>query len=253
MLQSSYMRGEKMNNIANASIFTTNKNLANEIKDRCYKFGLNISYISRLSDFLSHVICANNEIIFVDHKFNKIKDALSDFCKRYDNNIKIVYLSREHETFSFDAGLNIYRADVSDLDTVLPELIGAVDSFCHLSSNIPTDELFKYVSSLVSDFRILPKFMGYNYIIQAVVYAVKHCNNKVRLSEDIYKYLSEQNGTVICNIEKNIRTAIANAMRDNPHLFAEIVSTNKRITNATFINHLIARTRIECMERCNHN
>ena len=89
-----------MSNIAKAAVFTSNKNLASEIKEKCQKYGLEVSYITRLYDFLSHIISASNEIIFVDHKFNKTKNALSDFCKRYDNNIKIDIVTHVNNSYT---------------------------------------------------------------------------------------------------------------------------------------------------------
>ena len=238
-----------MSNIAKAAVFTSNKNLASEIKEKCQKYGLEVSYITRLSDFLSHIISASNEIIFVDHKFNKTKNALSDFCKRYDNNIKIVYLIDEDKSNSFKGHRVVLREDINKLDSIIPKLLGEGDSFCSVSSNIPTEEVFMYVSSCLSEFKIMPRFLGYIYLIQGVVYVIKHCNSKIRLAEDIYKYLSEQNGSSICNIEKNIRTAIGKALKDHPHLFEEIITKDKKITNSTFINHIIAKTRLECIEK----
>ena len=238
-----------MSNITKASIFTSDKNLASGIKDRCQSFGLEVNYITRLSDFLSHIISANNEIVFVDHKFQKTRNVLSDFCKKYDNNIKIIYLIDKKDKASFIGCTAVIRENIDDIDRIIPVLIGEGDSFCGVSSNISIEELFMCVSSCLAEFKIMPRFLGYNYLIQGVVYAIKHCNNKIRLTDDIYKYLSEQNDSMVCNIEKNIRTAIRHSLKDNPHLFASIIDKDKKITNSTFIKHIIARTKIECMEK----
>lgn len=238
-----------MSNITNASIFTSDKSLASAIKDRCQKFGLQVNYITRLSDFLSHIINASSEIVFVDHKFKKTRSVLNDFCKKYDNNIKIIYLIDKNEELSFAGCTAVIRENIAELDGLIPSLIGEGDTFCGVSSNVSIEELFMYVSSCLAEFKIMPRFLGYDYLIQGVVYAIKHCNNKIRLTDDIYKYLSEQNSSMVCNIEKNIRTAINRSLKDNPHLFSGIINKDKKITNSTFIKHLIARTKIEYMEK----
>ena len=113
-----------MSNITKSSIFTSDKSLASEIKDKCQKFGLEVNYITRLSDFLSHIINTNNEIVFVDHKFQKTKNVLSDFCKKYDNNIKIIYLIDKKEELSFAGCSTVLRECISGLDSIIPVLIG---------------------------------------------------------------------------------------------------------------------------------
>lgn len=237
-------------NKVKASIFTANRTLAGSMKEKCKSDGLDLVYISKLSDFLTHLIYANNEIIFVDEHFGKVKDILSDFCQRYDNNIRVIYLSEREGFEVLDRKMNTYRSSVSALPSLMPVLMETLESFHSIFSNIPNEELFKVVANSLNEFKILPKFLGYKYLVQAIAYVIKHCSNKINLNDDIYKYLSKQNNTTVFSIEKDIRMAISKALKDYPALFSKVTTINKKITNAIFITHIVGKVKMICMKEC---
>ena len=96
----------------------------------------------------------------------------------------------------------------------------------------------KEASSVLRELGISPRLLGYQYLVEAICYCVEDSKLINTITYDIYLKIAEEYKTTIPRVERNIRSAIEKADREEIiHFFGNLLKRKKKKpTNVEFIS-----------------
>ena len=75
-------------------------------------------------------------------------------------------------------------------------------------SSISASQIEKFVYDFLIEINLVPKYTGFSYIKEAVIYCLAEGFNVDNLTTSIYPYIAKNHKTTTNNVERNIRIAI---------------------------------------------
>lgn len=109
-----------------------------------------------------------------------------------------------------------------------------------------------YISSLMMDFGLSPHMIGYQYVREAILEALKNPKVFSSITKVLYPTVAHKFGTTPQRVERAIRNAIEKAWQKQLHSGSSnmLVSIGSKPTNSEFIAMLYDRVRIKCGMTC---
>lgn len=230
--------------------------LASSLKSALREKGYELVYVNTFENFIDHIVLTKDAIIFIDKKrfrFLRIVKALVEKCSLFREHL-IISLSDEDifgEDFDMGNHLLFYR-----YGEVIPNLSKIIRK-AELSKNLPANFSDReIVLSIVTDFLIssgvLPKYVGFDYIIQIVLMAAENNFILPKLQKDVYPKIALIFKVPACNIERNIRSAISyfKAGKNFKKMLVSLVGrSDVKLTTKTFLHILLIYVQTEMVKR----
>lgn len=230
--------------------------LASSLKFALKEKGCELIYVNTFASFIDHVVLARDCIIFIDEKrfrFLKIIKALVENSTFFKEHLVVCLSDKESLPMGIDVGNSVLFFNYRDVLSGLLKIMRKAE----LNKNLPTTfERRDVILGIITDFLIKcgisPKYVGFDYIVQIVLMAVENNFILSKLQKDIYPKISLMFKVPICNIERNIRSAIGYFKRSEN--FEKILSLvvgekEENITTKTFLHIVLIYVQNELVRR----
>ena len=228
-------------------IFSKDVNYSYNVRNKCSEQRVYIDYASSLKDLILYLIRHDSGFVFIDYKyFSHISVFTEYICSEKSSNFTFIMLTDNKvidcvlENKFYISNLN----SLTDLVFRLKCINGADNSLFNLSKG----EIYKNIITYLERYGISPKHIGYSYIKECVAIGVENTSGILNYSNNIYPIIATRYHTCTGNVDKNIRTAIKKAYEHNPTIFEDDDITNRALTNAGFLNYIIEKVKIKCIE-----
>lgn len=236
---------DKVNN-EDGIIFSKDINFLYNVRNKCSEAGIFLNYSQTVEDYILYLVGSDGGIILIDYKyFDDIKFLLNYYCSYKCQNFTFVYITEDK--IDIDLGKNSYIINLDELKELLPKLKYLSYAQNH-SSHMSKSDIYKNTIDFLEMYGISPKHAGYSYIKECVALGVENNSGILNFSNNIYPIIATKYNTCTGNVDKNIRTAIKKAYENNPKLFELDDVNHKSITNAGFLNYIIEKVKIKCIE-----
>jgi len=228
-------------------ILSEDVNYSYNVRNRCSREGVHIGYAQTSDDIILYLMNSNSGIIFIDYKYFSI---VSRFFNHYIVSSKgqayTFVILTDNKELDIDINDKVFVCDLNNLKYWLPKLKRF--SCNNYVSNVSKVELYKIIITFLELYGISPKHIGYSYIKECIALGVESDYCVSNFSSNIYPVVATRFNTCTGNVDKNIRTAIRKAYEHNPKAFSEDDINYKVITNVEFLNYLIEKVKIKCIE-----
>jgi len=209
------------------------------------KYCLKLDRITDLRQMILRGSDLTKYSLIVDTTNVSISDDLIDYMINCGGNSKlmgIILIGDKDYTCKVADNLHVYVVHIG-------EGFGAelVDKSYRLKDNdavkMLTDSLSEKVDDILLSAKITPKYLGYGFLKDAIIYCLAGNGSVEKLSNVVYPYIAGKNGTKASSVERNIRIAIEVAWRgtntsfgfeekpSNKAFIAYVVNDIKRLAN----------------------
>lgn len=223
--------------------------LGSMIRDASRKHNCNIMYASSGGDIISFAMNIKYGIIFVGEDCYKYYDLLADFMELpYFANICMVFITEDQAGKEYEVtNNNIYIIAREHIYTAMNDIVSrALMLYRNIDNKINYNKLSKSLTDYLIKLGFTQKYVGFQYIKDAVLTAVERNKNVSSYNKEIYPLVAIKNGTQVSNIEKSIRLSIKAASKVDNECFRECNFVSEDyISNKLFLSHLIDKLKYE--------
>ena len=223
----------------------SNKNyeLSSSLSSFCNSQNINLLYMTELKELFIKDEDFDNTILFIDCFTCRVSKDLIEFItvKHTRNVLKVIYICDDtcYEEDCID-NQNVFRVDFrQDFYDQLNRLISKFrkEDFC-VKRKCDKD-LSKMVYDFLIELQVSPKYVGFRYLKDAILYCLAENSKVGNFARDLYVYLSQKHNTTVHNIERNIRMVIDKswALCDDKNLLFRNKPTNKEFI-AVLVNSI---------------
>ncbi|MBO7218794.1 MAG: hypothetical protein J6V40_02335 [Clostridia bacterium] len=220
--------------------------LGSIIREDARKYNCNIMYGNSGADIINFVMNKKYGIIFFGEDCYKYYDILADFMDdSHFTNICMVFISNDVEDYIVNN--NIYIVSRSNINSAMSDVVSrALILYRNMDNKLNINIMSQYLTNYLTDLGFSQKYVGFQYIKEAVLTAIEKNKNISSYNSEVYPIVALKNGTQVSNIEKSIRLSIKSASIIDNELFREcnFVNLNK-ISNKLFLSHVIDKVRCE--------
>lgn len=236
-----------LNNNVDGVIFSDDITFAYNVRNVCSESGVYLDYSQTGEDLILYVIRNKGGLIFIDHKRFSYMDILKEYLNSEKSKNFTFIIITDSTDIDFEITEKAYITNFENIREVLPK-IKYLNSFYKDITSISKSEIYKNIIGVLELYGISPKHIGYLYIKECVALGVESNTGVLNFSINIYPIIASKFNTCTGNVDKNIRTAIKKAYENNPKLFDIDDVCHRAITNAGFLNYIIEKVKMKCIE-----
>ncbi len=229
------------------AFFTKDRSRAYRLREKCLlDTKNNIEYLSSIAEICKFIFTKTMGVIFIDiNNFGSMHILINDFCKsRNKGEFVFVYVCDEQSKSKIEKNhiqinnVNTFLCDISQMSEYVGKSRDLLKAFREKYLSRNKSGLKNYIISALESFRISPKLIGFDYLIEAIWRYFNYKGTHKSLSADIYPDIAKLFDTTPDNVEKSIRLAIKKANDSHPELFDIDVFKNCKVTSRTFVAYL---------------
>ena len=221
--------------------------LGSIIREDARRYNCNIMYSNSGADIINFVMNKKYGIIFFGEDCYKYYNILADFMEdSHFANICMVFISNDISE-DYVVNNNIYIISRSNINNAMNDVVSrALILYRNMDNKLNINVMSQYLTNYLTDLGFSQKYVGFQYIKEAVLTAIEKNKNISSYNSEVYPIVALKNGTQVSNIEKSIRLSIKSASVIDNELFKEcnFVNSNK-ISNKLFLSHIIDKVRCE--------
>lgn len=237
----------KTQNNVDGIIFSTDINFSYNVRNKCSECGIELNYCQSIKELVLYLFRNNGGLVFIDYNncmdVNLLKEYIDGLFNKLDT---FVFLS-DDESIDVKLKGRYFISSLRNLDELIPKL-----KYIHKKDedllNISKGNLYKNIIEALDVYGISHKLIGYTYIKECIVLGVESRCSILNFSHQIYPLIACKYNTCTSNVDKNIRTAIRKAYANNPKLFENDELGRVALTNVGFLNYIIEKVKVKCME-----
>lgn len=210
------------------------------VKYLAKKYCLKLDYVYDLRQMILKGSDLTRYSLIVDTTTTEISDDLINYMINYGGNPKlagIILIANAEYKCKFEDNYRIFVVRLGD--SFGAEL---VDKAFKIKDNFYTKVISDNLSDKIDDTllsaRITPKYLGYSYIKDAIIYCISGSGNIEKLSNIVYPYIATKNATKATSVERNIRIAIDSAWRGENKAFGFETKPSNKALIAYVINEI---------------
>ena len=188
-----------------------NEDLSSKIKYFSNKYCIRLIEINDLREMLLKGAIFDKYALFVDVTDREISSDLINYMVNQNGNPKLMGIIL--------IGDSNYKNNSVDNEKVffVENNDGFAKSFVYVAdrlrdnkafSSISASQIEKFVYDFLIEINLVPKYTGFSYIKEAVIYCLAEGFNVDNLTTSIYPYIAKNHKTTTNNVERNIRIAI---------------------------------------------
>lgn len=236
-----------MQNEFDGIVFSKDINFSYNVRNKCSVYGIKLGYSQSIKDLLLYLIKSDNGLIFIDYNcFSYIK-LLKEYIGSEKSNSHIFIFLTDNKEMDIDIGKKSFVANLGNLCDIIPK-IKYVSSMDNNLINVSKGVMYKNIIESLGVYGISPKLIGYSYMKECIVLGVESGGSILNFSNNIYPIIASKFHTCAGNVDKNIRTAIKKAYEKNPQLFEDDEISSMALTSAGFLNYIIEKVKIKCIQ-----
>ena len=207
------------------------------------KFSLDVVVTSALKTLVKYLYENESGIIFIDGRFSKYYYFLKSLATDFEalNNYCFIFL--DNKTISYknsNPACNVYMIDCrSNLNEHVNKIIKRSGIELKMKKIINENDSKQKINNMLLQLGFSPKYTGFNYIADGLFHIASNNFEVKNFSKEIYDYLGQIYNVNVCNIERNIKSATDNAMKESGMIFELFSQLNKKTTNRTVLSFLV--------------
>lgn len=212
---------------------------ADSLKKDLRDIDIELVYANQPSMLADFILDDNIKIIFLDNVDSELEDALSEIItnSRYFYDYLIIFLQDSNRV------LKRGNDKIKYMTTPIRknELLRCLETY---KSDVETSKVDMSLCGIEKDITVYlrsigfsQKLLGFQYIKHAIFTVIKYNYNLKSLNREVYPKLADYFHTNQNNIERNIRSAIQNAVKEKDFEKCELCCND--ITTRTFLNFLL--------------
>lgn len=236
-----------LDNSVDGIIFSKDVNFAYTIRNKCSELGVYLDYSPTTQDILRYYFDSKGGFIFIDYKsFDYMSLLQSCLNSEKIHNYNVILLT-DNKEIDVEVDDRLYVSNLKNIGELVLKL-KYLNSHESDVTAVSKNEIYKNIILFLEKYGISPKHIGYSYIKECVAFCVESNDCVLNFSINVYPIIASRFHTCSGNVDKNIRTAIKKAYEKNPQLFDVEDICHRAITNAGFLNHIIEKVKIKCIE-----
>lgn len=229
------------------AFFTKDRRRAYLLREKCILYAHNnFEYLSSISEICKFIFTKTMGVIFIDVKnLGSLHILVNDFCKsRNKGEFVFVYVCDEQSKPRIEKNniqinnINTFLCDISQMSDYVSKSGDLLKGFREKYLSRNKARFKNYIINALESFRISPKLIGFDYLIEAIWRYYNYTGTHKSLSADIYPDIAKLFGTTPDNVEKSIRLAIKKANNSYPKLFDIDVFKDSKVTSRTFVAYI---------------
>lgn len=219
-----------------------NLELGYKLKSICRSYGLSLINIDIFSSLIYLLEHSTYDFLFIDCNTIDISMDIINFLNdtHFRGSLRVIFIDSRETEYDVE---NYTCVKFFDIASVLEREINNImrqDTVDNRPDNI--EAISEEVVSFMLSAGITPKYLGFAYLKDIVLYSLISGRVKVTLSSDIYPIIASKHRTTPQNIERNIRNCLRQATKSSAYVenFSNLLGLHP--TNRTFIMFAIDHT-----------
>ncbi len=218
-----------------AFYYTKQINENNDIDNLAQKYCVRIDRVKDLREMLIKGSGTSKYLLIVDYTTIRISQDLISYMVHCGGNSKlmgVIIISNDSLLMNCIDNNKVFNIILNEKFKV-----EFVDKLFRINDNFssPCESVECEIGKLLEQAKIMPKYVGYGYIKDAVSYTLSQDGSLSKLNSVVYPYIATKYSTTINNVERNIRIAIASAWKKENDCFG----FNKKPSNKALIAYMV--------------
>ena len=224
-------------------IFSSNKSFAYKLRLKLSNLGLSAEYQNRFSQLLDFVIENNEGMVFISTNSIRCKEYLEKYASsQAGRNLSFIFFQDENDLIYNSDNCFSFTTTYDKVQDILPSIFAKTNTRKYVTPSVSPEEIDKYLSIVLKSFRVSSQYLGYYYIKDCVQLLSSDCKDDYTSIKDVYKTIAGKYNKLTSSIEKSIRVCINKSYQKANKVY-DSVFESERISNLTFINFLVEKTK----------
>ena len=207
------------------------------------KYGLKLVVSSTINTLIEYLYKNEGGVVFIDGPYRKYYYFLKALYTDFPSLNKFCFIFLDNKTIDYKSNQKTPHVFMIDCRANLNEHINYIikKSGVLIKMKNPYNEsdAKKKINNMLVQLGFSPKYTGFNYISDGLFHIVSNGFKTKNFNKEIYEYLCQTYNVNMCNVERNIKSAATNAVKDNEMFFDMFNQLNKKITNRTVLSFLV--------------
>ena len=216
--------------------------MGSRIRSEARLYKCDVTYAKTSADMLNHVMTIKYGIIFIGEDCLMYRSFFEDLMTtKFFSNYCMVFIDDSLEKEYKVTKNNVFTVSSNNLIQYMQEIVSRSRLlYYNIINKVNVNKLSKFITKYLKLNGFSQKYVGFQYIKEAIIVAVERNKNVTSFNTEIYPIVAMKNGTQVSNIEKNIRKSIINAYNESGEIFNENKCVKGGfVSNKSFLSYLI--------------
>lgn len=222
----------------NAIILSNDSSFSYNFRSKLLELGMDVQYSGCFGGLLDFLLENDKGLVFVKTGSCRCQRYIKQYSLlQNDKNIVFIFIN-DNDSLNIDCdNIFTYECKQSDLCSKLPYIIRSMKNRIGCSSYISSSKIEQYISLLFKSLKFPYNINGYDYLKDCICIMMDHKNNCSTL-KDSYNIIAQKHNKFPANIEKSIRLAIGNFIKQSS-IMVKCIFGKDTVTNNEFVSYMI--------------
>ena len=223
-----------------AYYYTNNKDeLYDELLYFSNKYCIKLNYINDLRQLIVKGLNDTKYVLIVNLDFVSMSHDLINYMLYCGGNPKlngIIFTSKIDKDFFTDNERTFFiKYDEKFGANYIEKVFNLKDRFGSIDDD---KDITVKLEALLEKASIKPKYIGYNFLKDAIFYCLEENGDVSGICNKVYPYIANKHNTTVNSVERNIRIALGSAWKIQNNSFGFVKKPSNKAFIASAVNNL---------------